>query len=299
MPVPWQIVPWQYTGTGAPKPTLEDFLAPLNLPDRLGFSQDGEHELLGVRIGDSVKPVVLIVGGMHGNEWPSTRSTARMIEVIQLPENTWLLEHFSFYVVPVANPWGYVHNRRQNSRNVDLERNFDNQWETGDDNAEGTRWRGPSPNSEAETIILRDLILSLQPVAVLDVHGWGGYDYSSMAPVPHPELWGTRVQIAERCALAAGLDYGTEFMLYPSNLSSFPSTMYSWARYQTLSTLGAPPVTFLYEIGMQLDLAEQERQGVMTILQVLYDLASWFTAEPVEVEPELDRYRRAQYYEYT
>lgn len=152
----------------------------------LGNSQSGEeireYTLLPPPIhteGDTPLPaqkVLLIVGGVHGNEkngmvcaylylrrllrdW---RSSAALAEI---------KHNVIVKVIPVANPWGLNNNRRQNSRNVDLNRNFDADWAAGGSaNPANDRYRGEAPFSEAESRVLRDAVSRPGITAVIDSH---------------------------------------------------------------------------------------------------------------------------------
>lgn len=152
----------------------------------LGNSQSGEeireYTLLPPPIhteGDTPLPaqkVLLIVGGVHGNEkngmvcaylylrrllrdWKSSAALAEIKHNVIVK------------VIPVANPWGLINNRRQNSRNVDLNRNFDADWASGGSaDPANDRYRGEAPFSEAESRVLRDAVSRPGITAVIDSH---------------------------------------------------------------------------------------------------------------------------------
>jgi len=94
-------------------------------------------EVLGeVRYGDfsaplwviSYSPVeeargrVFLSGGVHGNEPAGTESVVRFIELLaDAPE---AYEDIAFDLVPLVNPWGWVHTRRKNQEGRDINRDF-------------------------------------------------------------------------------------------------------------------------------------------------------------------------------
>ena len=63
----------------------------------------------------------------------------------------WFLLNYSFVIVPIANPWGFDNNSRYNSRDVDLNRNFDADWVSGQN-------KGTSAASEKETQYIQNVI---------------------------------------------------------------------------------------------------------------------------------------------
>ena len=71
-----------------------------------------------------VKKNILITGGIHGDEPAGPASVLRFLE----RDNTHLLQCFKFLILPCINPYGYVHNTRENKRDLDLNRLFE---ETG------------------------------------------------------------------------------------------------------------------------------------------------------------------------
>ena len=74
--------------------------------------------------GQGVHKSVLITGGIHGDEPAGPVAVLRFLE----RDNTHLLGRFKFLILPCINPYGYVHNTRENRQGVDLNRSFE---ETG------------------------------------------------------------------------------------------------------------------------------------------------------------------------
>ncbi|HOZ50120.1 MAG TPA: M14 family metallocarboxypeptidase [Candidatus Hydrogenedentes bacterium] len=71
---------------------------------------------------EEAKARVLLTGGVHGNEPAGTESLVRFIEdLAQTPE---VYACVDFDIVPVVNPWGWVHNKRRNRDRCDLNRDF-------------------------------------------------------------------------------------------------------------------------------------------------------------------------------
>ncbi len=102
----------------------------------------------------------------------------------------WILDNTTVYFVPVGNPDGYIYNlpgggyHRKNmnftlGNGIDLNRNWGHQW--GYDNSGSSpnpndeTYRGTGPFSEPETQVQRDFIASIDPIAAMNYHTYGGY----------------------------------------------------------------------------------------------------------------------------
>jgi hypothetical protein len=119
----------------------------------------------GTQLG---KPVFLVVGLHHGNEWASSElSLEYALSLVAddgvVPEVTQLLDEVSVVVVPVVNPDGLVANSRQNGNNVDINRNY------------GLGWRpdslgGSGPFSEPESRNMEWLLTHRQVVTAVTMH---------------------------------------------------------------------------------------------------------------------------------
>lgn len=116
-----------------------------------------------------------LVAGIHGYEQLSSWALAHFLK--DLCENNeeknflrFLRWNVDLRVVPVANPWGYDNNARKNSNGVDLNRNFDANWQAHP-NPEDDYYSGPSAASEVETQILQQwLDDNRDAVYVIDHH---------------------------------------------------------------------------------------------------------------------------------
>jgi hypothetical protein len=67
-------------------------------------------------------PIACIFAGMHGNEPAGVEAAVTLAE--ELAGNPLLYPRWSFVIVPLANPWGWAHDLRHNSDNLDVARNF-------------------------------------------------------------------------------------------------------------------------------------------------------------------------------
>ena len=64
---------------------------------------------------------VLITGGIHGDEPAGVEAVLQFLA----RDNTARLKNFSFVIIPCINPYGYVHNTRETSDDVDINRSFE------------------------------------------------------------------------------------------------------------------------------------------------------------------------------
>jgi hypothetical protein len=147
-----------------------DLVRPLTLPHR---SFEG-REVRGIEITRDArardgKPVLLIVGMHHGNEWPSGEVTMELgFDLVQSfgrdPRITRLLDRARVVLVPVVNVDGFVRNTRRTAHDVDMNRNFGFGW------GESPPYQGAAPFSEPETQNMRELVSSRQIPTLLTMH---------------------------------------------------------------------------------------------------------------------------------
>lgn len=177
------------------RPTYSEFVASLTetgIPmEVLGQSYDGQN-IYGMKIGEfTTKPVLVVVGSMHGSEWQAGLYVKQFMEIINrgtYPGATRDIQRikskFDFYFIPFVNPYGLDNNTRQNANNVDINRNFDYKWEEYDDTDFPTRKKGSAPFSESETKVIRDVCLQYKPISLLDCHSNSGKSTLQRPRVP-------------------------------------------------------------------------------------------------------------------
>ncbi len=64
---------------------------------------------------------ILITGGVHGDEPAGIEAVLHFLE----RNNSSLLKHFRFTIIPCINPYGYVHDIRENRDGIDINRSFE------------------------------------------------------------------------------------------------------------------------------------------------------------------------------
>ena len=123
------------------------------------------------------------VGGIHGGyEWNSVELAQKAVEYLKA-NPSFLPPGLTVTVIPNANPDGFALGKeasaRFNANKVDLNRNFDCEWQ-----AEAT-WRGEQVSagtaafSEPEAQALRDFFLAVKPSAVIFWHSQANTVYAS------------------------------------------------------------------------------------------------------------------------
>jgi hypothetical protein len=164
-----------------------------------GFTQQGRRLPL-IKITANVdqeldKPRILILSAHHSREIITPVIAMDTIERLTRgygldPVITAIVERNEIWVAPQWNPDGYVHcwtvnnmwrkNRRPNtpdpSFGVDQNRNYPYGWSlpcSGSSTPSSDTYKGPSPNSEAETQTLMSMANSLHFAKVLDFHSSG------------------------------------------------------------------------------------------------------------------------------
>ncbi|GIX06466.1 MAG: hypothetical protein KatS3mg115_0869 [Candidatus Poribacteria bacterium] len=88
----------------------------------LTLAQASGFPIYGVRsVASRRLPSVYLSAGTHGDEPAGVEAVLRFLEA---QGERWT-ECFSFWVLPCLNPWGYVHDRRENADGVDLNWAYD------------------------------------------------------------------------------------------------------------------------------------------------------------------------------
>jgi murein peptide amidase A len=135
------------TGSGAPA------------REHLGRSYGG-RPIDVIRVGNPNGTRVLVFGAIHGNELAGI-PIAEALEHVHTNADLW--------IVPNLNPDGAARGTRQNSRGVDLNKNWSSEWHRGG-HPFGTYYGGPKPWSERETRVARNLILRIRPRVTIWYH---------------------------------------------------------------------------------------------------------------------------------
>ncbi len=97
-------------------------LQQLDLPHKIiGAVDDSPIYLFQLQSRSCNPKQILITGGVHGDEPAGVEAAMSFLA----RDNTKLLNHFSFVVIPCINPYGFIHDIRENKDNVDINRSFE------------------------------------------------------------------------------------------------------------------------------------------------------------------------------
>lgn len=128
-------------------------------------------------------------GGIHANEQLGMELALLYVKFLVeghgSDENaTWILENRDTLVVPMVNPDGNLRDARQNTRLVDMNRNFPYGWggPGASDMLGSSTYRGPAPGSEPEVQAVMAAIAAFDPDysqsyhtgTTMLLHPWGG-----------------------------------------------------------------------------------------------------------------------------
>jgi len=111
---------------------------------------------------------VMITGGIHGNEWQAG-GLWMLVEYFDQHPEEFLNKNKTLVIVPTINVDGAQINRKENSRGVNLNRNFPAYWEWASN-------RGPYALSEPESLSLYNFTLKEMPNFLISYHAqWPPY----------------------------------------------------------------------------------------------------------------------------
>jgi len=148
------------------------------------------------------KPAILMDGGIHAREWISPAATLMLIDKIVntlKSSKKSIMKKVDWYIIPLLNPDGYAYSRtidrlwrknrvpnegcdKDECVGVDLNRNFDYQWDHKDNHADlynmsSEAYHGPEPFSEKESQALKEFILDHKDhiKAYVTIHSFGQF----------------------------------------------------------------------------------------------------------------------------
>jgi hypothetical protein len=145
----------------------------------------GGRDIKAYRAGDAIKPVLVFVMGVHGNEVDGTEGFFQLIEDLMdgtHPELKPITDQYSIWFIPTANPDGWFNNLRNleavgpNGQTVNLNRAFPFFWDLYNESgleSKGTAPAGtffPIPELEADHLFNFIEALGDDLVGVFDHH---------------------------------------------------------------------------------------------------------------------------------
>lgn len=109
--------------------------------------------------------VLMVIATIHGNEAAGTPLVGKFSAWLEA--NPAELDGRQVVIIPVANPDGFAADKRFNTRDVDLNRNFPaGNWAV----AEKVNLHGSAPLSEPESRVLMQLVCRYFPNRVISIH---------------------------------------------------------------------------------------------------------------------------------
>ena len=194
------------------------------------------------RVFGQGRDVVLVLGGIHGDEPAGTVLVRRLAK--HLERNLDVANGRTIILVPAANPDGLATGSRYNARGVDLNRNFQAA------NRKNNRTSGPRALSEPETRAIKEILREHAPERIVSIHQpLACIDYDGPA-------WPVAARMAQYCDLPI------------RKLGAKPGSLGSYAGV----TLGIPTITFeLRAADSQLDeQALWRKYGKALLAAVMY-----------------------------
>jgi hypothetical protein len=154
---------------------LQRLFPDISVLECIGQTQQYQKDIYAFKLSDNAKireeePKVLISAAIHGNEIMGTEVCLALLEELLRNYNrkkqiTGFVNSLEIWFIPVINVDGYDiatklnPSWRKNGRGVDLNRNFDYNWETsGNSDPTSRYYRGTAPFSEKETRILAEFV---------------------------------------------------------------------------------------------------------------------------------------------
>jgi protein MpaA len=205
--------------------TLAELLASFTTPPWREIGRSIEARPIVARSWSGGAPPVLLFGSIHGDEPLGTYCLRWLVDELDARSGSPARET---WIVPVANPDGFLAGVKNNARGVDLNRNYP-----------ATNWKrehrpnydpGAAPASEPETKTLVDLIDRIGATRLVALH----------SPFRVVNYDGPAQDVAERMAAKNG--YGASADIGYPTPGSFGSC-YGVDRKLEVITLEIPPMT--------------------------------------------------------
>lgn len=202
------------------------------------------HEVLGTSVqGRNIEAFIygtgtttlLFVGGIHGGYEKNSVTLAYTFNDYLKDNPTVIPENISVVIIPSANPDGVargtsIPEARFNANKVDLNRNFDCNWQPE------SMWRGnkvsagTAPFSEPEARAIRDFVLKTKPSAVVFWHSQANAVYASQC---NNGILPETLRIMDAYSIASGY----------KAVKVFDSYVVTGASEDWLASIGIPALT--------------------------------------------------------
>jgi len=215
----------------------------------------GGRALTAYRMGNGPSARA-IVGGIHGGyEWNTVDLVSKTLTYLT-QDPSLVPSEVTLYLIPCMNPDGYAAGTdpvraRMNDRGVDLNRNWDYQWQATATHGARPVSAGTEPFSEPETAALRDLIVSRRVESAVFYH-------SALAKI----FVGADITRSASLELARVMSQATG---YPLSLEGVPGQITTGDAVDWLSTQGIAAIEV--ELTTHQDIEwERNRRGLLAFL---------------------------------
>ncbi len=169
-----------YDGVVEEMKRLAEEYEAIRIEDEGPASED--YRLWSLNLGTPGKPLYFLYCAAHGSEWEPGYGLMTFAQRLAEGEFDDVIDlaKVEIKIIPILNPWGYDHRRRQNAQGVDLNRQGDYRWERfqgRDSNEDGVwgpgdyDWKGTAPFSEPEARVYRRIVEAPNLYCILDYHG--------------------------------------------------------------------------------------------------------------------------------
>ena len=238
--IPTSAVSTSIASTTVPPTTVPPTTVPVNDGDIearvIGASLEG-REIEALRRGEPGGRVVLVIGVIHGDENDGARIIDRLHDLaVPAGVDLWLVDSM--------NPDGEAAGTRHNAKQVDLNRNFPQDW--GPIGVPGdSQYAGPSAASEPETQAIVSFVEEIRP----DLIVWYHQDLFRIAPGK-----GRDGAIRQRYAELTGLP------VVSITGGTYTGVAATWARNAI-----TPGVAFIVELGPTLSDAEADTHAAAVL----------------------------------
>jgi protein MpaA len=190
-----------WTVSGCVDPYAPKIISPLATSTEIIGSSVQNRPVECFRFGNGPQ-AILFIASIHGNESVGTPLAWGLINYIQKDRR--LLNGRTILVIPVANPDGCAAGTRENTNEVDLNRNFPAA------NRINITEYGTHPLSEPEAVALKEVVQAYHPAIVVSIH----------APLSCIDYDGPGQAIAESMARVCDLPV-TKLGAHPGSLGAY------------------------------------------------------------------------------
>jgi hypothetical protein len=252
----------------------------------LGLCSDGSNHIYGLRLGacDGSKPIIMLVGSMHGSEWQNSYIMRKFMTYLANPSGpsaayfSILKNTYDFYAIPLANPYGYINTvgciaTQVGGKYVDPNRNYDFYWSSYNDTGD-TYSKGSAPESAPETLAVATKLRALMPIVLIEGHlqtGTGITVYET--PITNTGYWAD--------INAKLVSYGMPCTIYNNSNYTLPF-LGNYSRTVLNTNINRHVNSIIYELGGSNTSIQDSNYALTFILQGCLYIDNWKNSQYLE-----------------